>query len=97
MRERVGRARRRQQRRQGSQNALLGDRGLDAVVAATPEARALLGRAVERFALSARGARRALKVARTIADLAGDTQVGPEAMAEALAYRAEASEVRTSY
>jgi magnesium chelatase family protein len=68
-------------------NAEIGDAGLDRAVAATGDARALLGRAVERLALSARGARRALRVARTCADLAGEARVGAAAMAEALSYR----------
>jgi magnesium chelatase family protein len=37
--------------------------------------------------LSARAARRVLKVARTIADLADEEATGPHAVAEALAYR----------
>ena len=57
------------------------------VVDATPEARALLGRAVERLCLSARAARRVLKVARTIADLAGEERTQVPAVAEALGYR----------
>jgi magnesium chelatase family protein len=61
---------------------------LDALVEATPDARTLLARAVDRLALSARAAHRALRVARSIADLAGDRRVGPEAMAEAVGLRA---------
>jgi magnesium chelatase family protein len=64
----------------------LGD--LDQLVQATPDARALLARAVDRLALSARAAHRALRVARTIADLAGEARVGAEVMAEAVALRA---------
>jgi magnesium chelatase family protein len=60
---------------------------LEDAVAATEEARALLARAVDRFALSARAAHRALRVARTVADLAGEARVGPLAMAEAVALR----------
>ncbi len=60
---------------------------LDELVAPTPEARALLARAVETLKLSARAAHRALRVARTIADLAGDRRVGAPAMAEAVALR----------
>jgi magnesium chelatase family protein len=61
---------------------------LEDAVAATGEARALLARAVDRFALSARAAHRALRVARTVADLAGEDRVGSTAMAEAVALRA---------
>jgi magnesium chelatase family protein len=61
---------------------------LDSLVAATPEARALLARAVDRLALSARAAHRALRVARSVADLAGERCVGRLAMAEAVALRA---------
>jgi len=68
-------------------NAEIVDAELGPAVAATGEARALLGRAVERLGLSARAARRTLRVARTCADLAGEPGVGAAAMAEALAYR----------
>jgi magnesium chelatase family protein len=61
---------------------------LEGAVVATDEARALLARAVDKLALSARAAHRALRVARTVADLAGEARVGAEAMAEAVALRA---------
>jgi magnesium chelatase family protein len=70
-------------------NAEIPDAALDALCAATPEARALVGRAVDGFGLSARGARRVLRVARSVADLAGEAAVGPGAVAEALTYRDE--------
>jgi magnesium chelatase family protein len=70
-------------------NAEIPDGALDALAAATGEALSLLGRAVDRLPLSARGARRVLRVARTIADLAGEQRVGSAAIAEALAYRTE--------
>jgi magnesium chelatase family protein len=95
VRERVTAARNVQERRgaaAGSRtNAEIPDAVLDAVVRATPEARQLLGRSVERRGLSARGARRVLKVARTIADLAGEARTGPQAVAEALSYRGDAT------
>ena len=48
----------------------------------------LLGRAVDRLPLSGRGRARVARVARTAAALAGAGEVGPEHVAEALAYRA---------
>ena len=87
VRTRVERARAHQQRRGVTTNAALPDRGLESFVDATPEALDLLGRAVDRLALSARGARRVLRVARTIADLGEEPRTGPEPMAEALALR----------
>jgi magnesium chelatase family protein len=93
VRLRVAAARARQaQRLRGSGaslNAALPDPFLDTLVAATPDARALLGRAVERLGLTARAARRVLRVARTLADLEGEPSVGPATVAEALGYRDE--------
>ena len=56
---------------------------------ATPDAAGakLLTEAAERMKLSARGYHRVLKVARTIADLAGETNVAKPHIAEALSYR----------
>ena len=47
----------------------------------------LLERAGERLALSARGCTRVLRVARTVADLAGSEALGVEHVAEAVQYR----------
>ena len=49
--------------------------------------RRVLERAAERLHLSARGFHRVLKVARTIADLAGASAIAPDHVAEALQYR----------
>jgi magnesium chelatase family protein len=53
----------------------------------TSDAEALLGRAVASLALTGRGFDRALKVARTVADLAGSARVDASHLAEALSYR----------
>jgi magnesium chelatase family protein len=53
----------------------------------TADAEALLGRAVASLALTGRGFDRALKVARTVADLAGVERVDAPHLAEALSYR----------
>jgi magnesium chelatase family protein len=68
-------------------NAEMEGEVLDAL--ATPEAAGmkLLTEAAERMQLSARGYHRVLKVARTIADLAGASGVGKPHVAEALSYR----------
>ncbi len=52
-----------------------------------PEAEHLLKQAMNRLRLSARAFERILKVARTIADLAGQNTIDPRHMAEAITYR----------
>ena len=47
----------------------------------------MLGTAAEKLRLSARAYHRALRVARTIADLEGAERVEPGAVAEALSFR----------
>ena len=89
LRSRVMRARARQQSRQRCTNAELPDARIEAEAGATEAARALLARAVDEWGLSARGARRALRVALTAADLLNRERVEAEQLAEALSFRSE--------
>ena len=68
-------------------NAEMSPRQLRRLCPVAPEAARLLGAAMTRLGLSARGHDRALRVARTIADLAGAATIGPEHCAEAIQYR----------
>jgi magnesium chelatase family protein len=69
-------------------NCALPAAAVEALAAPSPDARALLGRAVDRYGLSARSVHRVLRVARTAADLAGEARVEVHALAEAIALRA---------
>ena len=59
-------------------------------------AQALMGDAAEAMNLSARGYHRVLRVARTIADLAGAEAIGRIHLAEALSYRQRAASLRAA-
>jgi magnesium chelatase family protein len=84
---RVARAREAQLARQGKANALLGTRDIDRHCATGREGGELLRHALARLLLSPRAYHRVLRVARSIADLAGATGVGAEHVAEAIQYR----------
>ena len=88
--QRVARARARQAARHDGPlrtNADLDEAGLAKYCALNKDAGRLLRKAVGRFKLTARGFNRARRIARTVADLAGRTEMGTEDLAEALSYR----------
>jgi magnesium chelatase family protein len=68
-------------------NAAAGSTLIEAVVDPDKESQSLLLQAADRFGLSARAYHRVLKVARTLADLAGSEKVARPHIAEALSYR----------
>jgi len=84
---RVERARKLQLERQAKPNALLGTREIDRYCATEREGDQLLRHALARLLLSARAYHRVLRVARSIADLAGKTTIAAEHIAEAIQYR----------
>lgn len=89
IRERVLRARQRQHERLGGHrvNAKMSPREAQALLDGDHDLRAYLTGLTARMNLSARGYDRVLRVARTIADLAGEERVRREHVAEAAQYR----------
>ena len=87
IRQRVEAARQRSLARQGKANVRLSVTELDELCAPDAAGQALLQQAISRLGLSARAYHRILKVARTIADLAGSEGVLTPHIAEAVQYR----------
>ncbi len=87
VRERVLRARERQQTRSGAANARLDQVQTEVHCRLAPRDSALLERAVDSLQLSARSLHRILRVARTIADLAGQEAIATPHLTEAIGYR----------
>ena len=87
IRQRVEKARAKMITRQGKENARLTTREIDIHCAPEAKGAALLMQAISRLGLSARAYHRILKVARTIADVAGVERVSDTHVAEAIQYR----------
>lgn len=68
-------------------NGKLDDKGVETFCVVAPEADGVLEQAAGRFGLSMRGVNKALRVARTIADLDGVEKIGKRHLLEALGYR----------
>ncbi|MGB3288471.1 MAG: YifB family Mg chelatase-like AAA ATPase [Burkholderiaceae bacterium] len=87
VRMRVLSCRQRQWRRQKSTNARLGADDIARYCLPDDEGRKLLAQAMERWSWSARVMHRSLRVARTLADMAGQDDIGAVHVAEAIQYR----------
>ncbi|MGD8690417.1 MAG: ATP-binding protein, partial [Gammaproteobacteria bacterium] len=87
VRQRVVAARDRQIRRTPYPNARLTNADIEQLCRPAPDAARLLDAASEKLGLSARAYHRILKVARTIADLAGDQVIAVSHVSEAIGLR----------
>ncbi|MFA7665266.1 MAG: YifB family Mg chelatase-like AAA ATPase [Burkholderiaceae bacterium] len=87
IRARVGAAHDRQLRRQQQANAALGPAAIDRHCPLDPDALALLHTAARRLRWSSRALHRTIRVARTIADLAGRDPLTAADVGEAIGYR----------
>lgn len=84
---RVIAARDKQYARQGKVNAALSVSELDTSARIQKEAQEALGSLLEKLSLSARSFHRIMRVARTLADLAGDEEVGRSHVLKAVSFR----------
>jgi magnesium chelatase family protein len=74
--------------RQGKLNSRLVAEEVDSICPLERDSRALIGTAIARLGLSARAYHRVLKLARTCADLAGETHIRRCDVSEAIRLRA---------
>ena len=85
--QRVNVAYKTQLERQGKPNAKLAPKEIDIQCRPNEAGEELLKTAIQRMGLSARAYHRVLKLARTIADLAGSAEIATAHIAEAIQYR----------
>ena len=90
IRARAETARARQLARQGKPNAALGTREIETHCTLDAAGETLLKQAIARLNLSARAYHRVLKLARSVADLAGSDAITTAHLAEAIQYRRQA-------
>lgn len=87
VRQRVEMARARQTQRSNKPNAALKNSEVQQHCRVSDDDSKLLEQAIDRLGLSARAYHRILKVARTVADLAGEAEINTAHLSEAIAYR----------
>jgi len=87
IRERVNQAYHRQIQRCGKSNIDLNNKEIDAFCQLGSREQQVLNQAMDKLRLSARAYHRILKLARTIADIAGSAQIEMPHLAEAITYR----------
>lgn len=87
VRRRVATARQLQLQRQQCLNAHMDNQKIEHFCALDPASKQLLSQAIDKLRLSARGYHRLLKLARTIADLNGQTDINMTCISEAIGYR----------
>ncbi|GEM48925.1 ATP-dependent protease [Deinococcus cellulosilyticus NBRC 106333 = KACC 11606] len=93
VRERIAKARNSMQQRQGMRNAVLVGQKLREVTQLSSDAASFLTAVSQQLSLTGRGYDRLLRVARTIADLAGSEDIRQVHVAEAVAYRPKGLEL----
>ncbi len=76
-----------QRKRQGIKNAKLGPQEIAEHCKINGEVQNLLDKAIMRYGFSPRAISSCIKVSRTIADIAGEKEISPKHMSEAISYR----------
>lgn len=96
VRDRVSRARKIQISRQGCLNGQMNNQQIEDICMLDETSRQLLTQAIDKLKLSARSYHRLLKLARSIADLAGKENISVKCISEAINYRRSPLSQRSS-